>query len=66
ADGIFYDKTVLKKLRITSKRNIININNFSDAIYINDNILYIQKKENIGKINYLLRENKLNLNILEG
>jgi hypothetical protein len=66
SDGLFYDKTVLKKLKYTSKRDLKNLNDFSDAIYINDDILYIQKGENIGKINYLLRENRLNLNIMEG
>jgi hypothetical protein len=66
SEGLFYDKTVLKKLKYTSKRDLKNLNDFSDAIYINDDILYIQKNENIGKINYLLRENRLKLNIMEG
>jgi hypothetical protein len=64
--NIFYDKTILKKLRYTSKRQINGLNAFSDALNVSDNILFIQKQENAGLINKILNEVNLNLNIMGG
>lgn len=66
SNGLFYNKTVIKKIRITPKRKIVNMNDFSDALRIDDNILYIQKEDNLGNINYILNKCKINLNVLEG
>jgi hypothetical protein len=59
SENIFYDKNMIKTLKPVFKREM-GFNIFLDAIQIKNNDIILKKKDNEGKINFIL--NKLGLN----